>query len=49
MADNYVESQYEAYLAKKIAKENAKKATFRKRLKAYQEKLKKEKNQQENL
>lgn len=45
MADNYVERQYDAYLAQKAAKENAKKAKFRKQLKAYQEKLKKEKEQ----
>lgn len=49
MADNYVERQYDAYLAQKAAKEQAKKAAFRKQLKAYQEKLKREKAEKEQL
>lgn len=43
MADNYIEKQYDAYLARKAAKENAKKAAFRRQLKAYKERLAREK------
>lgn len=43
MADNYIEKQYDEYLARKAAKENAKKAAFRRQLKAYKEKLAREK------
>lgn len=42
MADNFLENQYEEYLKKKAAKENAKRITWRKRLQAYKEKLAKE-------
>lgn len=48
MADNYVEKQYEAYLAKKEAKERAKKAEFRRQLKAYKEKLAQEKSKKDD-
>lgn len=41
MADNFLENQYEEYQARKAAREAKKKALWRKRLKAYQESLKK--------
>ncbi len=48
MADNYVEKQYEEFLRKKAAKESAKRAAWKKQLKEYQEKLKREKNSQQD-
>ena len=39
MADNYIERQYEAYLAKKAAAQEARRAAFRRQLKAYRQKL----------
>ena len=41
MADNFLENQYEEYQARKAEREAKKKALWRKRLKAYQESLKK--------
>lgn len=41
MADNFLENQYEEYQARKAEREAKKKALWRKRLKAYQELLKK--------
>ena len=35
MADNYLERQYEDYLAQKAAKEKAKKLAWQKQLRAY--------------
>lgn len=46
MADNYLENQYEAYLARKEAKEKQKRLQFRKQLKAYKERLVREKQAQ---
>ena len=43
MADNYLERQYDDYLALKARKEAARKAAFRKQLKAYQLRLAREK------
>lgn len=43
MADNYLENQYEAYLARKAAKERQKKLQFQKQLKAYKQRLAREK------
>lgn len=43
MADNFLEKQYDDYLAMKARKEAAKKAAFRKQLKAYKERLAREK------
>lgn len=42
MADNYLENQYEAYLARKAAKERQKRLLFKKQLKAYKERLARE-------
>lgn len=44
MADNYLENQYEAYLARKAAKERQKKLQFQRQLKAYKERLAREKS-----
>jgi len=41
MADNFIENQYLNYLKNKEAKAEARKIAWRKRLKAYQESLKK--------
>lgn len=41
MADNFLERQYEDFLAKKAKKEAKRKAEWRKRLAAYKESLKK--------
>ena len=41
MADNFLENQYEEYQARKAEREEKKKDMWRKRLKAYQEWLKK--------
>ncbi len=41
MADNFLENRYNEYLKQKAAKEQAKKAAWKKRLKAYQDSLKK--------
>ncbi|MGM9803026.1 MAG: hypothetical protein ACI308_02505 [Muribaculaceae bacterium] len=43
MADNYLERQYDAYLAKKAAKEKAKKLAWQKQLRAYKARLAAEK------
>jgi len=43
MADNYLENQYEAYLARKAKKEQQKKLLFKKQLKAYKERMEREK------
>ena len=40
MADNYLENQYEAYLARKAAKEKKKKLLFKKQLGAYKRRIK---------
>lgn len=40
MADNFLENQYNEYLKQKVAKEQAKKKIWQKRLKAYQASLK---------
>ena len=45
MADNYLEKQYDDYLARKAAKENERKLRFQKQLKAYKARLEKEKQQ----
>ena len=42
MADNYLENQYEAYLARKAAKERQNRLLFKKQLKAYKERLARE-------
>lgn len=42
MADNYLEKQYEEYLKTKVAKEEARKAQWRKQIKAYQARMKAE-------
>lgn len=42
MADNYLENQYEAYLARKAAKEKQKRLQFKRQLKAYKERLARE-------
>lgn len=39
MADNYLERQYEEYLAGKAAREKARRIKWQKQLKAYKEKL----------
>ncbi|MGN0214657.1 MAG: hypothetical protein ACI4AH_07625 [Muribaculaceae bacterium] len=39
MADNYLERQYEDYLAQKAAKEKAKKLAWQKQLRAYKARL----------
>lgn len=39
MADNYLERQYEDYLAGKAAREKARRIKWQKQLKAYKEKL----------
>lgn len=39
MADNYLERQYEDYLAAKAAREKARKLKWQKQLKAYKAKL----------
>ena len=44
MADNYLENQYEPYLARKAAKERQKKLQFQRQLKAYKERLAREKS-----
>lgn len=46
MADNFLERQYEDYLAAKAAREEAKKAAWRRQLRAYQLKLQQQKEQQ---
>lgn len=43
MADNYLERQYEDYLAQKAAKEKAKKLVWQKQLRAYKARLAAEK------
>lgn len=46
MADNYLERQYDAFLAKKAAAAKAKKLAWQKQLKAYKAKLAAEKSAQ---
>lgn len=46
MADNYLERQYDAFLAKKAAAAKAKKLAWQKQLKAYKAKLAEEKASQ---
>ena len=43
MADNYLERQYEDYLAQKAAKEKAQKLAWQKQLRAYKARLAAEK------
>lgn len=47
MADNFLERQYDNYLALKARREAARKAAFRRQLKAYQQRLAREKAAQE--
>lgn len=52
MADNYLERQYEDYLAGKAAREKGRRLKWQKQLKAYKEKIdaeKKAKSRLENL
>ena len=48
MADNYLERQYEDYLALKAAKEKAKKLAWQKQLRAYKARLAAEKTARES-
>ena len=48
MADNYLERQYEDYLALKAAKEKAKKLAWQKQLRAYKARLAAEKAARES-
>ena len=43
MADNYIEKQYEAYMVRKAAKEKVRRLAWQKQLKAYKEKIAREK------
>lgn len=45
MADNYIEKQYEEYLQRKAAKERSRRLAWQKQLKAYKEKLAREKGE----
>lgn len=49
MADNYLERQYEDYLAGKVAREKARRLKWQKQLKAYKEKIDAEKKAKSSL
>lgn len=48
MADNYLEKRYDEYLQRRSDAEKAKRAAWKKRLKAYREKIKEKSGTEEN-